>query len=105
MPLPKQILVLLAGAALLSACASSQMKVRKEQREKAAQSSRLYCDFVNGETFPDVEVQLNIEVAKHCEVNKYMTITNYRSPSDAIGILYCCALKEDGLKSDRSEKH
>jgi hypothetical protein len=107
MPLPTKILSFVIGAAVLTGCASSQIKARKEQREKIAQSSHLYCDFVNGEVFPDVDVELNLEIAKHCENNKNMTITNYRSPSDAIGIVYCCALREDAFKGEnsKSEKH
>lgn len=78
----------------LVGCASSQMKARKEQRDKIAQSSKLYCEFINGDTYPDIDVALNIEMSKHCDGNKAPALTSYRSPSEAVGIVYCCSMKE-----------
>lgn len=78
----------------LAGCASAQMKQRKEQRDKVAQASKLYCDFINGDVYPDVDVAMNIEMAKRCDSSKPFSMTNYRSPSEAVGIVYCCALKE-----------
>lgn len=87
-------------AVLFAACGSSQIKTRKEQRDKVAQASHLYCEFINGETYPDVDVAMNIEMAKHCDSNGQMSITGYHSPSDAVGLVYCCSLKEDGVQKE-----
>lgn len=82
----------------LVGCASSQMKARKDQRDKVSQTSKLYCDFVNGDVFPDVEVQLNIEMAKHCDSEKSFTATGYRTTNENMGIVYCCALHDAEVK-------
>jgi hypothetical protein len=86
-----RIAALALMALVFSGCASNQLKVRKEQRDKVAQSSKFYCDFLNGSDYPDIEVQLNLEMAKKCDGDKPMTMSQYRSPSDAQGILYCCS--------------
>jgi hypothetical protein len=81
--------------AILGGCASSQMKARKEQRDKAAQSSKLYCDFVNGELYPDVEVMVNLEMAKRCDSDKAFSVTNYKTSNENMGIVFCCALRDE----------
>jgi hypothetical protein len=78
-------------ATMAVGCASSQIKARKDQRDKVAISSRLFCDFVNGEIYPDVEVQLNLEMAKHCEHDSPMSVTQYRTSNENMGIVYCCS--------------
>lgn len=75
----------------LFAC-SNKMKIRQEQREKLAANSGLYCDFVNGDEYKDVEVELNMVMAKRCDPNKSMTITNYKNASEIYGLVYCCAM-------------
>lgn len=91
--------LLTVAAALLSGCASSQMKARKEQRDKVIQTSKLYCEFVNGELYPDVDVQLNLEMSKRCDVDKNMTITQYKTSNENMGLIYCCGIRND-FKSD-----
>jgi hypothetical protein len=77
----------------VTGCASSKFKQRKEQRDSLVRGQGIYCDMVNGDLFPDVEVQLNIEMAKRCDSNKSFSISGYRAPtSDAVGVVYCCAL-------------
>lgn len=85
-------IALLLSLAVFSGCASSSMKARKEQREKVAQSSRFYCDFVNGEVYPDVEIALNLEMAKRCDSDKNFSITQYKTPSENVGMMFCCIL-------------
>jgi hypothetical protein len=82
----------------MAGCASSQMKARKDQREKVSQTSKLYCDFVNGDVYPDVEVQLNLEMAKRCDSDKSFTATSYRTTNENLGIVYCCALHDETVK-------
>lgn len=88
----KKIAVLALSFLFLSACASSAMKARKDQQVKAAQSAKLYCEFINGEIFPDIDVALNLEMAKRCDSDKPFTITSYKTPSENQGVLYCCSI-------------
>ena len=99
----KWIVVSGVAAALLVGCSSSRIRARKEEREKVAQTSHLYCDFVNGELFPDVEVATNLEMAKHCDSDKNFTLTSYHSPSDNIGLVYCCGMP-DGSPGNKDMK-
>lgn len=98
----KNLIVLGVAMTFLSGCASSVLKARKEQREKAAQTSKLYCDFVNGEIYPDVEVMLNLEMAKRCDSERTFTITQYKTSNENMGVLYCCSI-HDGLDLKAAE--
>lgn len=71
---------------------SNAAKMRAQEREKVSLSSGLYCDFVNGDEYADVEVQLNIEMAKRCDVGRDFTLTSYKNSSEIHGLVYCCAL-------------
>ena len=73
-------------------CSSSSFKTRQEQREKLAISSGFSREFVNGDVFPDLDVELSLTMAKKCDPNKSMTMTQYRNASDQNGIVYCCNL-------------
>ena len=73
----------------LSGCGTSQ-KVRQQQRDQAVASSGLFCDFVNGDEFKDVEVELNLGLAKRCDGSKPISMTSYKNSSDVVGIVYCC---------------
>lgn len=77
--------------ALGTSCSSAK-KERLEQREKMSASSGLYCDFVNGEKYTDVEVVMNLEMAKRCDSSKSFSISHYKSPAEVIGMMYCCSL-------------
>lgn len=94
MKLLSKITIGIISLSFLAACTSGQIKERKAMRDKEAQTSKLFCDFVNGEQYPDVEVQVNLEMAKRCDPDKAMTLTSYRSPSEAVGLVYCCGMKE-----------
>jgi hypothetical protein len=97
---------------LLSACSSSKIKERKEQRDRVAQSSKMYCEFINGDIFPDIDVAVNLEMAKRCDADKPYSISQYNTRSDSTGIMYCCSIvpgkmsaagtpaKKDAKKSD-----
>lgn len=82
-------------ASILVGCGSGKLKARKEEREHLVQTAHIYCDFINGEQYTDVEVMTNIEMAKHCDSESSMTVTSYHSPSDAIGLVYCCRAVSD----------
>lgn len=90
---PRIYLVLVSLFALaLSGCGSSRIKERKEQRETVARQAGLYCEFINGEIFPDIDVAVNLEMAKHCDSSKPYSISQYRTPSENQGIMYCCSM-------------
>ncbi len=75
----------------VTGCASGR-KQRLAQREKMAASSGMYCDFVNGDKNPEVEIELNMMMAKRCDSDKPFSITNYKTPAEVTGILYCCSI-------------
>jgi hypothetical protein len=83
--------------AFLSGCASSQQKARREQREKAVQSAKLYCEFINGEQYPDVDVAVNLAMAQKCDSEKPFSISSYKTPSEIPGVLYCCSVNAKAL--------
>lgn len=94
MKLLSKITIGIISLSFFAACTSGQIKERKVKRDQEAQASKLFCDFVNGEQYPDVEVQVNLEMAKRCDPDKSMTLTSYRSPSEAVGLVYCCGMKD-----------
>ncbi len=71
-------------------CSSSGVKQRKEQRDKVAQSSKFYCEFLNAEQFPDIDVAINLEVAKRCDTTLPMQMFPYKTPTEVSGVMYCC---------------
>lgn len=89
----------LSSLVLLSACASSTFKARQEQRDKLASSAGMYCEFVNGEKHPDVDVELNMQMANRCDSGGTFSITNYRNSSEQNGVIYCCSIKASEPKS------
>ncbi|HEY1078937.1 MAG TPA: hypothetical protein VGE46_02535 [Bdellovibrio sp.] len=88
----QRLFILLSAAVLLlSGCASGTFKARQEQREKLAHSSGMYCEFISGDLFPDVDVELSMQMARRCDSNKNYSITNYKNSSDQSGVIYCCS--------------
>lgn len=86
----KWALIAVAPMIFTVGCASSKIKERKEQRDKIAQVSKLYCEFVNGDVYPDIDVALNLEMAKKCDLEKPFSLTQYKTPSESSGVIYCC---------------
>lgn len=82
----------LATLVFISGCASSQQKQRREQQAKVISSSKLYCEFLNGEQYPDIDVALNLAIAQKCDSDKTLSITSYKTPSEIPGIMFCCAV-------------
>lgn len=87
------------GLLALTGCASSAYKVRQEQREKLASSAGLYCEWINGDKHSDIDVELNLQMAKRCDSAKPFTLTPYKNTSDQNGILYCCAMANSEPKT------
>jgi len=80
------------GLLVLSGCASSAHKARMEQREKLASSSGLYCEWINGDKHSDIDVEINLQMAKRCDSAKPFSLTPYKNSADQNGIMYCCAM-------------
>lgn len=74
---------------------SSAMKARQAEREKISSSAGFICEFLNGEDFADIDVQLNISMAKRCDAQKPFSISSYKNSSDIFGVLFCCNTPRD----------
>ena len=88
----KSLYFLLVAAFVLGGCASSQQKARKDQRDKLIQTSKLYCEYINGEQFHDVDVALNISMGQKCDSDKPFSISQYRTPNEIQGMMFCCGV-------------
>jgi hypothetical protein len=96
-------IILMAAVALffvLSGCSSGTLKKKREERDRLVQTSKLTCDFVNAEIHPDIEVELNLQMAKRCDPEKPMTMTQFKTPSENQGIMYCCSLSGKEQKAE-----
>ena len=80
-------------ALILSGCASGTFKARQELREKTAANSGLYCEFISGDLFPDIDVEMSLSMGRRCDAAKNYTITNYKNSSDQSGVIYCCSTR------------
>lgn len=78
----------------LAGCSSAQ-KARLAEREKISATSGMLCDFVNGDEYQDVEIQLNLEMARRCDSSKSFTVTEYKNASEVHGIVFCCSMRKD----------
>lgn len=74
----------------LSACSSAQ-KQRQAERDRVSQNAGLYCEFVNGDDHNDIDVEMNLQMAKKCDTSKHFSFTNYKNASDIFGVIYCCS--------------
>lgn len=73
-------------------------------REKISASTGLYCEFLSGDQFTDLDVELNLQMAKKCEVEKNYSITNYKNASDQIGVIYCCQIPKKMAKAEETPR-
>lgn len=86
--------ILVIGCLLMVAgCSSGELKARQEQRERIVQSSKLYCEFVNGDNNHDIDVAINLAMGAKCDAEKSFSMTNYRTPSEINGVLFCCGIR------------
>lgn len=92
----KGSIVFATACLYLTGCASGAFKARQEQRDKLVGSSGLFCEFVNGEQHPDIDVELNMQMAKRCDATKLFSITNYKTSSEMNGVMYCCQIPNAG---------
>lgn len=87
----RSLVISALGALLfLSGCASSTFVERQQKRDQVAQAKGLYCGFVNGDEFPDLDVELNFAMANKCDPSKPFSVSPYRNSSAKNGVVYCC---------------
>lgn len=79
---------------VLTACSSAELKQRQEIRDRVVKSSHIYCEFMNGDAHPDIDVAVNIAMGAKCDSNKDFSLTTYRTPAEINGVLFCCGTKE-----------
>ena len=85
--------IVLASTVLFSGC-STAYKARQEEKTKVAAATGHYCEFINGDSHNDVDVELTLQMTKKCDVSKPSTMTNYKNASDIFGIVYCCSYQK-----------
>jgi hypothetical protein len=83
---------LILSAIFFTGCASNNKK--NELRDKVVAQSGFLCEFINGEQNRQVEMELNVMMAKRCDVEKPFSITNYKTSAEVPGVLYCCKTKD-----------
>lgn len=88
-------------SSMMIGCSGAQ-KAREAQREKLSQSSGFFCEFINGDDFKDIDVELNLSLAKRCDSAKPFSTSYYKNSSDVYGVLYCCSLAKKEPKGDSS---
>lgn len=89
------LIALLFASGSFTGCGGGAVRARREQRDKLVQTSKLYCEFVNGENNPtDVDVALNLAMAQRCDHEQPHSLTTYKTPSEVQGIIYCCGLPD-----------
>ena len=89
----KLLVIGLICAGSMAGCVSAKFKQRQMMRDKEAGTSGLYCEFVSGDEFPDVDVEINLRMNKRCDSNKNFSISGYKNSSEQYGLTYCCATK------------
>ncbi len=89
------LFLLLAGLIVFMTTGCSSKNKKAEIRDRAVVTSGLVCDFVNGEKNRQVELELNIVMAKKCDLDKPYTVTDYKTAADVSGLVYCCRVKAD----------
>lgn len=102
----RSLLLSLLALLFLAACTSSAVRSRRDQREKLVkEGGKIYCEFLNGEAYPDIDIALNLEMAKRCDPEQSISITNYKSPAETSGLVYCCTtIGKATAKLDKNDK-
>lgn len=96
---------LMVTALFVVGCASQSQKARKEQQQKVIQSAKFYCEYLNGEQYYDIDVALNVSMGQRCDAEKPFSVSQYRTPSDIQGVMYCCSTSEKtALLTDKDGK-
>ena len=100
----KLLAVGLLISSTLVGCASARFKQRQQLREKEAAASGLFCEFVSGDEFPDVDVEVSLRMAKRCDSAKAFSVTSYRNSSEQFGLTYCCAMRSGGAAAQAEQE-
>lgn len=83
-------------------CSSGKAK-RAEQQAQVVKSSKIFCEFVNGENQQDVDVVLNLQMGAKCDFEKPYSITNYKTAADITGLMFCCGVVGDKKAQAKAE--
>lgn len=89
----KLLVIGLISTGTMVGCVSAKFKQRQMMRDKEASTSGLYCEFISGDEFTDVDVEVNLRMNKRCDSNKNFSISSYKNSSEQYGMTYCCATK------------
>lgn len=92
----------LSGLLFGAGCSSGKAK-RAEQQAQVIKSSKIFCEFVNGENQQDVDVVLNLQMGAKCDFEKPYSITNYKTPADITGLMFCCGVVGDKKAQAKAE--
>jgi hypothetical protein len=85
---------------IFAGCTSATVKARRDQRERMVkEGGKIYCEFMNGEQYPDIDIAMNLEMAKRCDPDKAFTISNYKTPAETVGLMYCCTMSSKVIAS------
>lgn len=98
----KSFMTLALFAVVFAGCSTNKKK--HDLRERAANATGLFCDFVNGDKHKEVELELNVSMARKCDPEKPYSITGYRNASEVHGLMYCCSMRKVADKNDKAEK-
>lgn len=93
-----RFLLTVVFAFVFTGCASGTFKERQAQREKASASSGMFCEFISSDLYPDLDVELNLRMAKRCDSDKNFSITGHKNSSDQTGVIYCCGSAASPVK-------
>jgi hypothetical protein len=85
----------------LAGCASHQIELQKKQRNRFAEETGFYCEFVNGESVPAIDLDLNLKMAKKCDREHNFTVTSYVQPNEQRGLIFCCILAKEDFKDEQ----
>lgn len=94
------IISLTLTALFLVSCASQQIEQQRKQRNKFAEETGFYCEFINGESVPAIDLDLNLKMAKKCDKNRNFTVNSYTQPNEQRGLIFCCILAKEDFKED-----
>ena len=90
----KVLLLGLVGVTFLVGCSGRRAReARLKERQEITRQTQMFCEFVSGEEYPDIDVKVNIEMGKKCEKEKPFSFSHYVTPSKITGVLYCCHAK------------
>lgn len=90
-------------AVVISGCSTAH-KARREERDRVVQSKGVLCDFVSESDYKDIDIELNLRLAKRCDASKPFNISSYKRVSENPGVLYCCNTSSNNSFENENSK-